>query len=165
MTYQDFKNKWNGKGCDFDNYYGFQCMDLAEQYNKDVVGANRIGGNAKDAVNNYDRNKYSYIVNTPTGVPSQGDIIVWGVMPGNAYGHIAIYDNGNVNDFVSLDQNWPVGSLTHLQSHNYNYVLGWLHPKTVAKNWDDVVQRMKNALNAGGTSQDRATNADKEYNK
>ncbi len=165
MTYQQFKDKYNGHGIDFDGFYGFQCMDLAEEYNRDVVGAAKIGGNAKDAWNNYDKSKYDRIANTPTGVPLQGDILVWGSMPGNVYGHIAVFDNGNQNAFQSLDQNWPVGSVTHIQNHNYNYLIGWLHPKATPIDWDNKVQKMLNALNAGGTSQDRATNADKIFHE
>lgn len=129
MTYSDFKTKYIGHGIDFDHFYGFQCMDLAEQYNKEVIGStSKLGGNAKDVWTNYPFTLYTKITNTPTGVPKPGDIVIWGAMPGNPYGHIAIFDNGNTNTFTSLDQNWPVNSITHLQSHNYNYVLGWLHP-------------------------------------
>lgn len=157
MTYLDFKNKYIGHGIDFDGYYGFQCMDLAEQYNKEVIGANKIGGNAKDAVTNYDKTKYTYIVNTPTGVPTQGDIMVWGAMPGNSYGHIAIFDHGDINSFTSLDQNWPVGSITHLQSHNYNYLLGWLHPKSQSIGDDVLVSQIQAVMNGNSSPKDKIT--------
>jgi len=49
------------------------------------------------------------------------------VWTGN-WGHIAIYYEGDVNSFVSFDQNFPTGSSCHLQGHDYQNVLGWLHP-------------------------------------
>lgn len=148
MTYEEFKNKYIGKGIDFDNYYGFQCMDLAEQYNKEVVGAIKIAGNAKDAWVNYDKTKYDRIKNTPSGIPQKGDIVIWGAMPGNPYGHIAIFDNGDIMKFISLDQNWPVGTITHLQPHNYNYVLGWLHPKVQQNQSQITYDKMQSIMNS-----------------
>lgn len=126
MILQDFINKWTGQGCDFDHFYGFQCKDIANQYAQDVNGKNLPAGNAIDMAKPVDG--YDWIVNTPTGIPQSGDIIVWGKGVG-AYGHIAIFIDGNANTFRSFDQNWPVGSLCHIQEHNYNNVLGWLHFK------------------------------------
>ena len=37
MTYQEFKNKYNGKYIDFDGYYGPQCWDLAQYYFTEVL--------------------------------------------------------------------------------------------------------------------------------
>ncbi len=155
MSYDEFKIKYNGHGIDFDGFYGFQCMDLTEQYNREVVGANKIGGNAKDAVTNYDHTKYDYVVNTPTGVPLKGDIVIWGAMPGNAYGHIAVFDSGNVNSFVSFDQNWPVGSVCHLQSHSYSYVLGWLHPKIQLSPDEQKLIKIRSILDSSTTATDK----------
>jgi len=124
-----FVNQFSGHGIDFDGAYGYQCMDLAEQYNKQVVGAPRIGGNAIDTPPRFNRNFYDWIGNTPTNVPTKGSIVVWGSAVGQ-YGHIAVYLQGNVNSFVSFDQNWPLGSVCHQQSHNYSGVLGWAQPKT-----------------------------------
>lgn len=129
MTYTDFKNKYNGKGIDFDGYYGFQCMDLAHQYATEVVGKDFAPAPAAKDVWNQNIDGYDKIPNTPDGVPQQGDIVIWGTGVG-AYGHIAVFDHGDANSFVSFDQNWPLGSLCHLQNHNYNGVLGWFHPKT-----------------------------------
>lgn len=165
MTYTEFKNKFNGQGVDFDGAYGVQCMDLYQRYNKDVVGAPSVPADPAYKVwaeNKYPLDFYTKIENTPTGVPLQGDVVVWKPGLNGGYGHIAIFDNGNVNIFTSFDQNFQIKN-AHLQSHNYNYVYGWLRPK-VTKNWDQVVDRMKAALNAGGTSENRAREADKIFN-
>ena len=156
MTYSDFKNKYNGKGIDFDGWYGYQCMDLAHQYATEVVGIDFAPAPAAKDVWKQNPMGYEKIPNTPDGVPQQGDIIVWGTEVG-PYGHIAVFDNGDVNKFQSFDQNWPVGSLCHIQDHNYKGVLGWFRPYdkiddkmvqvpastfeelvTKATKWDDV---------------------------
>lgn len=128
MNIQDFFDLWNNKGCDFDGVYGFQCMDLANQYNKDVIGAPRLAGNAVDAWTTYSPDFYDKIENTPTNTPALGDIVIWGTNIG-VYGHIAVCKEADTNNFTSFDQNWPLDSLCHFQNHNYNGVLGWLHPR------------------------------------
>jgi len=165
MTYQEFLYKWNGKPCDFDGYYGNQCVDLANQYNQDVIGAPRLTGNAKDIWDTYPKDKYDRITNTPTGVPQKGDLVIWGAMPGNSYGHIGIFDNGNVNTFISFDENFPAGSYSHLQNHNYNYVLGWLHPKNQSTiDWSMKVDQVHNAISTGETAEVKIQNVKKIVN-
>ena len=161
ITIDEFFNKYNGKGIDFDNFYGFQCVDLAQQYNQEAINAPRLTGNAADIWDSYPKNFYTRISNTPTGVPQKGDIVIWNKAL-NGVGHIAVFKEGNVNTFVSFDQNWPTGSKCHFQNHNYNFVLGWLRPKLV-KNWDIVVDRMRTALTTGGDSESRAKEADKIF--
>lgn len=130
MSYQEFVDKWNNKGCDFDGFYGFQCMDLAHQYAKDVVGHDFAAAPAAKDVWNQIIDGYDKISNTPDGVPQKGDIVVWGTAIGQ-YGHIAVFDHGDTSSFVSFDQNWPTGSVCHFQNHNYTGVLGWFHPKNI----------------------------------
>ena len=134
MTTQEFFDLWGGKGVDFDGSYGFQCMDLYLEYQKDVVGCPIMGAPcAKDVWNHYPTDYFDKIPNTPAGFPQKGDIVIWGM--GN-YGHIAICVSADVNQITSLDQNWPWGldynphpsSVIH---HNYGNVLGWLRPKNI----------------------------------
>lgn len=125
-----FIAKWNGKGIDWDQQFGFQCVDLYRQYVKEVLGFPQSPA-VRGAVNVWDTYLPEYfdrIPNTPTGVPQKGDIVIWGTGAGS-YGHIAVCVSANTSSFTSFDQNWPVGSLCHLQNHNYSNVLGWLHPK------------------------------------
>jgi len=116
MTYSEFVKKYNGLGIDFDGYYGFQCMDLAHQYAVEVIGKDIPSAPGAKDVWSKTVTGYEKIPNTPTGVPQQGDIVIWGSDAG-PYGHIAVFDHGDVNGFVSFDQNWPVNSLSHLQNH------------------------------------------------
>lgn len=132
MTTDEFITKYNNKGIDFDNYYGFQCMDLYRQYVKEVpdLPQSPAVAGAKDVWTTYLKDKYDRFENTPSAVPIKGDIIIWGTGAG-PYGHIAVCTEANVNDFKSFDQNWPVNSLCHIQPHNYTNVLGWLRAKPV----------------------------------
>ena len=132
ITPDTFFGKYDQKGIDFDNYYGFQCMDLYRQFVKECLGfpqSPAVNG-AKDVWNTYLTNYFDRIENTLTAVPIKGDIVIWGVGVG-PYGHIAVCKDGTQQEFTSFDQNWPVGSLCHFQKHNYNNVLGWLRVKTI----------------------------------
>lgn len=128
MTFTEFMSILNGEyketaGTTAKN----QCVDLANAYIKFVLELPVIEwANAVDFPSKAG-DKYEYILNTPTGVPSEGDLIIWG----GTYGHIAIFIEGNSNRFTSFDENFPTGSPCHVQEHTYlsPKVLGWLHPK------------------------------------
>lgn len=130
MTFDQFKDKYNGK---FVEYHSFdpsaknQCVDLANQYIVDVLGLTPIiGTNAQDFPKKAGK-EFNYILNTPTGVPNKGDLMIFKSADG--VGHISIFDNGNASLFTSFDQNYPTGSPCKLVNHNYRNVLGWLQPK------------------------------------
>ncbi len=127
-----FVAEWTNKGIDFDGMYGFQCVDLVQQYNKECLGNPTFSGNAIDIWTTYPKGSYDQIVNTPTNAPQKGDIVIWGSLIGQ-YGHIdvCISDNNSNNSFTGFDQNWPLGSVCHSQAHTYFAVLGWLRPKTI----------------------------------
>ena len=130
MNLDNFIKKYDGQGIDWDGSYGYQCMDLAHCYAVNVVGKDIPAVPAAKDEWNKTIDGYTKIANTPDGVPLKGDIIVWGTEIG-AYGHIAVFIEGNVSSFTSFDQNFPINSLCHKQSHNYKGVLGWFHPKNV----------------------------------
>jgi len=131
MTYEEFKNKYNGQPIDFDGAYGDQCVDLAQQYNKECLnGPFLVGDGAKDIFFTFPASIYECIYNEATNFPSQGDIVIWGTLIG-PWGHIAIFDHGDASSFVSFDQNWPLDSKCHFEGHDYYGVLGWLHPKSL----------------------------------
>jgi hypothetical protein len=133
MTLQEFIAKYNLQGVDTDGAFGFQCMDLMHRYCMDVLGLNSnalAAPAAKDVwlSNVPSKEKFEAIANTPTNTPLPGDIILWGTGIG-PYGHVAIVQKANVNDFTSFDQNFPTGTKSHLQNHTYKGVLGWLRYK------------------------------------
>ncbi len=111
-------------------------MDLMHAYCRDVLGIADLSvlaqPTAAQVYSNFANVKghelFTKIDNTPTGVPQKGDIIFWNTGIGSA-GHVAVFRDGDVNTFNSFDQNFPVGSLPHIQNHNYNSVAGWLRFK------------------------------------
>lgn len=136
MTFNEFMAKWNGKYLEVAGSANAknQCVDLANGYIRDVLGlpiiewTNAVDFPAKAGSN------YDFIANTPTGVPKEGDLIVWKPSPG----HIAVFISGDANKFKSFDQNFPVGSPCHVQDHNYTNVVGWLRPKALPAPNDKV---------------------------
>jgi hypothetical protein len=165
MTIQEFFNKYNYKPINWDNALGFQCMDLYHQYVQEVLPGypHPSAKGAAWLIGALPESHYKWINNGLFDVPQLGDILLWGTKAGGGYGHVAVYKEGNVLNFTSFDQNWPVGSYCHFQSHNYfGDLKGWYRPKPT-KNWDVVVDRMKTALNTGGNSESRAKEADKIF--
>jgi hypothetical protein len=132
MTYTEFKNKWIGKGIDFDGSFGNQCMDVYRQYVKEVLLCPQsppVQG-AKNVWDTYLPQFFDRIENTVTGVPQEGDIVIWGMNP---YGHIAICDHATASTLTCFEQNWTEqdgSGVSEIRLHgNYNNVLGWLHFK------------------------------------
>jgi len=148
MTLENFIKKWSGKELDFDGYYGTQCMDLMHQYVYEVLDIKDktvlAAPGARDVYNHFRwGDLFDKIPNTPTGVPKKGDIIFWGYAP---YGHVAVFVEGNVNNFTSFDANYPEGTLPHLQTHDYAHVLGWLRPKDPCYNLRLKIEEMEESL-------------------
>lgn len=132
MNVKDILAKWNGKYVDWDKFYGYQCVDWYRQYCHELGLSQSPGvAGAKDIWNSYNKSDFTKINNAATNYPQRGDIVIWKEYPGNPYGHVGVADTATANDFVSYDQNWPVGSPVHPQPHNYDYVLGWLRPKAL----------------------------------
>lgn len=124
MTFAEFVAKYNGKAVDYDGTAGVQCVDLVDQYLKDVFGITGVWvSGARDFYNKfYD---YPALVKTFYRVPNTrgliaqlGDIVIWG---GGTYGHCAIADgSGNIDTFASYEQN-TMGrhEPTNLVRHKY----------------------------------------------
>lgn len=129
MTLDEFIDKYDGKGIDYDGSFGNQCVDLYRQYVKEVLGYPQsppvVG--AKDIWDTYLPEYFKRIENTPTGIPEKGDIVIFGTGLGR-FGHVSVFIEGTMTRFKSFDQNYPTGSLCHVQGHTYNAVLGWLTP-------------------------------------
>jgi hypothetical protein len=137
MKPQEFFDKYNNKKIDYDGRYGNQCVDSFNQYLVEVLGISNpiqmFPVMSAYQIWDYGKNNphFTRIENTPTGVPQQGDIIIWANDKNFPDGHVAIFQSGDVNSFVSFDQNYPMGSLCHFETHNYSNpkVIGWLRPK------------------------------------
>lgn len=162
MILQEFIQKYDGKGIDFDGSFGNQCMDLYRQYVKEVLSFPQSPPvpSAKNVWTTYLQDYFEKVENTPSGVPRSGDVVIWGDGIGE-HGHIAIYVEGNAKKFKSFDQNFPVGTLCHIQEHTYKAVLGWLVPKeqntpiNMIPKWFETLLQEK-GLNIGNESEIRS---------
>jgi hypothetical protein len=136
MTFRNFIKENIGKCLDYDKAYGGQCVDLFRYYCKDVLEIAQprpVDGAAAFFENHGSdpvlRDNFTLIKNTPEAVPRYGDVVIWGRVRGNGYGHVAVFIHGDVGGFTSFDENWPtLGKCTETE-HNYFDVLGWLRPK------------------------------------
>ncbi len=130
MNLDQFLTKYANKSNDYDGYYGAQCFDLFQFYNRDVVGAPFVTGDAaKDIWETYPRAFYERIGNEPTNYPVRGDVVIWGSGYG-IYGHVAIVTEADVNTFTVLSQNDPIGVPSIYKTYtSWKGVLGWLRPK------------------------------------
>lgn len=143
MTFDDFYRKYIGKPIDFDSVAGVQCVDLIDQYLKDVFGITGVYVNgARDFWNKFTSfpklvKNFIRVPNTIDLVVKKGDIVVWG---GGKWGHIAIgTGEGNAAWFKTIEQN-TLGrhEKTQVVKHYFNNksgndscspVLGVLRPK------------------------------------
>lgn len=176
MTLQEFIERWNGEFCEVAGSANAlnQCVDSANAYIRDVLGFPIIEWtNAKDFPSKAG-DLYDWIANTPTGVPLEGDLVVWG--SGTA-GHIAIFLEGNANSFRSFDQNYPLNSPCHVQGHTYSNVIGWMRAKQEVKDtmWENIkrflnekqvhVDQAESKIRAWWESDNKLLQATKEYEK
>lgn len=142
MNLDQFITKYLGKKVDFDSYAAGQCVDLYRQYVQDVLGfpqSPSVRG-AADIWETYLRDYFERITNTPKGLPQKGDIVIWNKEAGGGYGHVAIFLEGTVNQFISLDQNWPTLSEVTKTKHSYQNVLGWLRVKQTQSQEENMSQ-------------------------
>ena len=106
MTYEQFKNKYNGKYIDYDGAYGCQCWDLAQFYFTEVLNVpdyvlagcgnvcNMLWGEKRELLDEYFDEVSIYEM-------CAGDVTIW------ESNHIAIFDNwdGNQNWYFSQNPN------------------------------------------------------------
>lgn len=129
MTLAEFVAKYIGQRVEFDGMYEYQCVDLVQLYNKEVIGAPPLSGNAKDYAANTRLNHYEYQYNHWYYIPPKGSIGVWNEKVGDGFGHVAIVLEASLMKFRSLDQNWPTGAPVSEVEHTYTNVVGFLVPR------------------------------------
>lgn len=131
QTLAQFVAHWTNRYCDYDGYFGGQCVDLADFYMRDVwgippffvTGAVDLYGHRPDLI--------EWIANdagNPNQFPRPGDMVIWHLdaqVGTGINGHVDIFLSGGGLKFTGLDENWPIGSKPHPQLHNYQGVRGW----------------------------------------
>lgn len=104
MTYNEFKNKYNGKFVDYDGAYGNQCWDLGQYYFTKVLNLPSSVLSGCGLVSNMlyppKRNLLDkYFVEINIKDIKQGDVCIW------EYGHIAIFDHKSGSSYYYFSQN------------------------------------------------------------
>ena len=134
MKLKDFIKKYEGKSVDFDGVYSSQCVDLFNQYIKEIWGIKEPIKEfpVASAYQLFDKAKakpnFITQLNGPNDVPKAGDVIIWnqGVGP---HGHVGIYVDGDVMKFNCFEQNWNNIQKCVKNSHSYNHITGWFRLK------------------------------------
>lgn len=110
MTYEQFKNKYNGQYLDWDSCYGPQCWDLAQYYFTECLGvpASVLSGcgGVKNMLYSPKREQLNeYFDEVSVYEMCAGDVCIWDAWDGNEFGHIAIEDNWDGNSLWFFSQN------------------------------------------------------------
>ncbi|WP_436952878.1 SH3 domain-containing protein [Staphylococcus shinii] len=147
----NYINSLEGKKLDFDGWYGYQCFDLANTYFNKLFGGRLAGFSAKNIPTANDFSGKAVVYNnTESFVAKPGDIVVFNGNYGGGHGHVAIVTNGNADgnliNFVSLDQNWEGGGWTSgpeqggtgwepatKVTHAYDFPMWFIRPKFKAE--------------------------------
>ena len=104
MTYQEFRDKYNGQWLDYDGSYGNQCWDLAQYYFTECLNLPDTILSGCGLVSNMlyppKRNDLDqYFEEISTNNMHAGDVCIW------EYGHIAIYDHWDESGVYFFSQN------------------------------------------------------------
>lgn len=110
-----------------------ECVALVQKYANEVLG---VGGApvfpvpyAKDMAGSRP-DAFTWIPNTPTGVPPYGSIVVFNGRMGGGYGHTGVAIEGcDLNQVRVIQQNDPTGTGVSIKVYPYTNVSGWLVKK------------------------------------
>lgn len=137
---ESFLTTAEGQRFNPDGMYGLQCKDVADAYCIHLFGnwVNTIRpGNANVAFSNANPEFFHKIANNsndPNLIPQRGDLITWGAMRANPYGHIAIVTAANNSGVEVLEQDGFLNIPTRKKWYP-NYIVGgvlvegWLRPR------------------------------------
>lgn len=124
MTLKRFIVTYNGQKLDFDNAHGFQCVDLARFYFRDVLDIPQLPSvdGAKDFWE-----KHGCLKQT-TGSYAPGDVLIYGATPSNLYGHVCILVSLLDSDtFIVFEQNGLKQDGAKLNVRNKDGLIGGLY--------------------------------------
>lgn len=125
MTYQEFKDKYNGQYVDVDGYpkeWKWQCFDLVQLYNIEVLNVPDYVlagcGVVKNMLYGEKRKQLDeYFDEVDTRAMEQGDVCIWDE---GAAGHIAIYDHYDGTNcwYFSQNPNPSQIMIVNMQGHH-----------------------------------------------
>lgn len=100
----DWMKKYQGKPIDEDGLWGAQCVDLVNNYAREVHGEKYSRGNGLDKAHNFARD-YGWKFIGPKEKAQAGDVISWGKSWGRGYGHTAVVLEDHGTYIRGFDQN------------------------------------------------------------
>lgn len=124
MTLKRFVVTYNGQKLDWDNANGFQCVDLARFYFRDVLDVPQLPAveGAKDLWE-----KHGCLKQT-TGSYAPGDVLIYGATKSNKYGHVCILVSLLDSDtFIVFEQNGFKQDGAKLNVRNKDGLIGGLY--------------------------------------
>lgn len=130
----NFIKTLEGKGWDFDGWYGWQCVDLANVYWNKLFGHGLKGAGAINLPFDNDFTNEAHVYNnTPNFLAKPGDVVVFPNTFGGGYGHVAIVISATLNAITVIEQNWNGGGLSKTEvatrrTHNYEFPMWFLRP-------------------------------------
>ena len=151
-NYVIFRDKWIWKSVDCDGSSGFQCVDLARQYMKEVLNIDRKMGNA----NQWRSNIYKVFDTQWERMPGTKDLMQWDIIFSKnwQYGHVAIVNTITKDGIMVLEQNgsgvnsgdwlWPNAVRIHKYSPLFFYIV-WRSIKII-ENYTLELKYIENKL-------------------
>lgn len=124
MTLKRFIVTYNGQKLDWDNVNGFQCVDLARFYFRDVLDVPQLPAveGAKDLWE-----KHGCLKQT-TGSYAPGDVLIYDATKSNKYGHVCILVSLLDSDtFIVFEQNGFKQDGAKLNVRNKDGLIGGLY--------------------------------------
>jgi hypothetical protein len=109
------------------NPNGAQCVNVANEWFR-LNGATAIGGNA-DAFVGASTGAFQWHALAANERPHVGDVLVWGASADMPDGHVSLCLDGAQDPLKSLDENYPLGSLVHVQDHLLSGIAGVIRLK------------------------------------
>jgi hypothetical protein len=154
MDVEAFIDEVNGQLLTVTGKDAGQCTAVPHKWER-RLGLPIVYGDAADTFANAPAESYDRIGNAEDNFPLPGDIIVWGTTWGGGYGHTGVVRSADVNSFIAIEQNNPLGSAAHMVAHkNYAGVTGWLRPK--------VAQQQQSNQGTTDMTQDRPMTPEEE---
>lgn len=126
MTLETFVKTWLHKKCDYDGYYGPQCVDLFRQYLKDVWNIPHTGAveGAKDIWLKYDKLELEKKFLKKVKAVKPGDVVVFD--GADKYGHVGIYLAALGESMIILEQDGYKKDGVKITLYSDEKVLGFL---------------------------------------
>lgn len=136
--FEEFKNRYLGKKVDVDGYYGGQCVDLFNAWNRDYnnVYINcQPSGFAKSLAQNKNNNGIlKYFQETAINNMIEGTVVVYGNCRFAPDSHVCFFikDNGD-GTYQSLQQNTRGRQYVTIDNNPYSGVIGAFIPNQLVR--------------------------------